>query len=96
MKDITCPKCGTVFQVDESDYAAIVAQVRTKSFNEEVDRRIEEFKDQFKTKEEAIKLKAEKSYEERLSEKELELTKLQTEITRLGGVISNYEATKKI
>lgn len=95
MKDITCPKCGTVFQVDESDYAAIVAQVRTKSFNEELDRRIEELKDQFKTKEDAIKLKTEKNYEDRLSEKELELTKLQNEITRLAGVISGYEAIKK-
>lgn len=39
-KDIKCPKCGTVFQVDESEYAAIAAQVRTAEFNEELDRRI--------------------------------------------------------
>ncbi|MDE6544240.1 MAG: hypothetical protein K2K76_09785, partial [Muribaculaceae bacterium] len=44
MKDIKCPKCGTVFQVDESDYAAILAQVR----NEELDRRVEELREQFR------------------------------------------------
>ena len=46
MKDITCPKCGTVFQVDESDYAAIVAQVRSTVFNEELDRRAAELREQ--------------------------------------------------
>lgn len=95
MKDITCPKCGTVFQVDESDYAAIVSQVRGKEFEKELDRRLEELKDQFKSKEEAVRLKAEKNLETRISEKDLELTRLQNEITRLSGVISGYEATKK-
>ena len=95
MKDITCPKCGTVFQVDESDYAAIVSQVRGKEFEKELGRRLEELKDQFKSKEEAVKLKAEKNFETRISEKDLELTRLQNEITRLSGVISGYEATKK-
>lgn len=28
MQEIKCPKCGEVFQVDESGYAAIVKQVR--------------------------------------------------------------------
>ena len=28
MKQLICPKCGTAFQVDEADYAAILNQVR--------------------------------------------------------------------
>ena len=64
MKDITCPKCGTVFQVDESDYAAIVAQVRSSEFNEELDRRMAELREQFEARQESIKLQSEK----RLSE----------------------------
>ena len=26
MKELKCPKCGNVFQVDEADYASIVSQ----------------------------------------------------------------------
>ena len=36
MQEIKCPKCGEVFQVDESGYAAIVKQIRDKEFNKEV------------------------------------------------------------
>ena len=32
MQEIKCPKCGELFQVDESGYAAIVKQVRDKEF----------------------------------------------------------------
>lgn len=95
MKDIKCPKCGTVFQVDESDYAAIVAQVRSSVFNEELDRRVEELREQFKVKEQSVKLAAEKTLEGKLSQKDQEVSRLQNEITRLTGVISGYEATKK-
>lgn len=28
MKEIRCPKCQSVFQVDEADYASIVSQVK--------------------------------------------------------------------
>ena len=35
MQEIRCPKCGEVFQVDESGYAAIVKQVRDKEFEKE-------------------------------------------------------------
>ena len=31
MKELKCPKCGNVFQVDEVDYASIVSQVKTPS-----------------------------------------------------------------
>ena len=36
MQNITCPKCGEVFQVDESGYAAIVKQVRDREFTKEI------------------------------------------------------------
>ena len=39
MAEIKCPHCGTVFQVDESGYAQIVAQVRDHEFSEELARR---------------------------------------------------------
>ena len=39
MQEIKCPKCGEVFQVDESGYAAIVKQVRDKEFLKEIEQR---------------------------------------------------------
>lgn len=36
MQEIKCPKCGEVFQVDQSGYAAIVKQVRDKEFKKEI------------------------------------------------------------
>lgn len=36
MQEIKCPKCGEVFQVDESGYAAIVKQVRDKEFEKDI------------------------------------------------------------
>lgn len=39
MQEIKCPKCGEVFQVDESGYAAIVQQVRDKEFQKELSQR---------------------------------------------------------
>ena len=41
MQEIKCPKCGEVFTVDESGYAAIVKQVHDKEFNAEIKRREE-------------------------------------------------------
>ena len=95
MKDITCPKCGTVFQVDESDYAAIVAQVRSTVFNEELDRRAAELREQLAAKEEAARARTEKAFESRMADKELELGKLRTELTRLEGIIAGSDATRR-
>ncbi len=39
MAEIKCPKCGEVFQVDESGYEQIVRQVRDKEFAKELERR---------------------------------------------------------
>ena len=42
MKELKCPKCGSVFSVDEADYSFILQQVKTAEFNAEVDRRLGE------------------------------------------------------
>ena len=43
MQEIKCPKCGEVFQVDESGYAAIVKQVRDEEFKKELEQREKAF-----------------------------------------------------
>lgn len=43
MQQIKYPKCGEIFQIDESNYDSIVKQVRDHEFNEELQRREKEF-----------------------------------------------------
>ncbi|MDD5898239.1 MAG: DUF2130 domain-containing protein [Clostridia bacterium] len=43
MQEIRCPKCGEVFQVDESGYAAILKQVRDAEFRKEMEQREKSF-----------------------------------------------------
>ena len=73
MNEIKCPKCGTVFQINETDYESIVKQIRDKEFETEISRREELFK---KDKESSIKI-AEQTKEKELNEiinkKELEI-----------------------
>lgn len=94
MKNLKCPKCGTAFQVDDNDYAAILSQVRSEEFNGELARRVEELKEQFKAKEDAVRLLAEKKYEEKLSDRQVKMGELEKELTRLQGVIAAFDATK--
>lgn len=80
MQEIKCPKCGEVFQVDESGYAAIVKQVRDKEFGKEVRERETQFETE---KESAIKLaRAEEksAFQSELAKKEAEIAKLKSEI----------------
>lgn len=37
MKDLMCPHCGKVFEVDEAGYSNLVSQVRTKEFDKQLD-----------------------------------------------------------
>ncbi len=53
MKEIKCPKCGEVFKVDESGYAAIVKQIRDREFEKEIKSRQDSFDSE---KESAVKL----------------------------------------
>ena len=42
MKELKCPHCGNVFAVDENDYAALLSQVKSNEFEDELARRIQE------------------------------------------------------
>ncbi len=87
MKELKCPKCGSVFTVDESDYADIVNQVKNAEFNAEVDRRIKELEKQQAIQQQADELKAQQKFQtkqlefnEKLAEKENEIIRLKADI----------------
>lgn len=93
--ELRCPHCKTAFQVDENDYAAIFAQVRTAEFEEEVQRRIKELLAASQAEQKANVLKAEKEEAERLSQKDKEIAALSKELERLNGIVANYAAENK-
>lgn len=41
MKEITCPKCGTVFKVDDAASAEILARVKADAVREEAEKLLE-------------------------------------------------------
>lgn len=79
-KTIKCPNCGSVFTVDEADYASIVSQIRTSEFQEEVDRRMQELEKQSKILRASEALAAENKYQEELAKKEQVITRLTEQV----------------
>ena len=60
MQEIKCPKCGTVFSIDESGYAAIVAQVRDQQFHNELHERMAQYERETRAKMELAETKSHK------------------------------------
>lgn len=79
MQEIKCPKCGEVFQVDESGYAAIVQQVRDKEFEKQVKERENSLLSQQETQIELAVSKKEKEKDEQIASLKLELEKVNAE-----------------
>lgn len=80
MNEIKCPKCGEVFQVDESGYAAILKQVHDSEFNKELMNRLKEHD---KAHESEVELAVAKAN----ANKDKKITDLQKKITELEGQI---------
>ena len=80
MKEIKCPKCGSVFTVDEADYASIVSQVKNAEFNEEVNRRLQELHQQHIAEQQSAEAKMEKDHLAELNKKELEISQLKASL----------------
>ena len=95
MKEIKCPKCGSVFTVDEADYASIVSQVKNAEFNEEVNRRLQELHERHKTEEQLAIAQVEKDYQEALVKKEFEIKEKEARIGLLNGKLTEAEQVKK-
>ena len=96
MKEIRCPKCNSVFSVDEADYASIANQVKNAEFHAELDRRVAELNQKHQAEEKAHTLQAERLFREQLSEKEKEIGRRDGEIERLKAQISGLNRTKEL
>lgn len=94
MKELKCPKCGNVFQVDEADYASIVNQVKNKEFDAEVKRRISELHERNKAEQQLAEAKAEKTFMAELGKKDVALTEKDAVINGLKQELHNAEEKK--
>ena len=74
---IICPECNTAFSLDESHYALISQQVRTKEFNKELDKKVQlELTKSLKIKENELTTK----HTEELNQKDKILAQLRNDL----------------
>ena len=91
MQEIKCPKCGEVFQVDESGYAAIVKQVRDKEFEKEI---FERESAHIHEKETAVKLAVSEVESQKVKEIERLSASIETEKAKHLLEINQITASK--
>ena len=93
MRELKCPKCGSVFSVDEADYASILSQVKGAEFDAEVARRLAELHRQQQAEEQARAAKAEKAWQNELFKREQQavaaLSGKDKEIAELKAVVNH-------
>ena len=96
MRELTCPKCGAIFAVDESEYAAIVSQVRGNEFDEEVSRRLAEIHKQHEAELQAREAKAGEAHLKELSAKDRLIGERDSEILRLKQQITSFGEKREL
>ncbi|MDD5993083.1 MAG: DUF2130 domain-containing protein, partial [Prevotellaceae bacterium] len=95
MKELKCPKCGNVFQVDEADYASIVSQVKNAEFEAEIQHRLAEMNKRLTAEQQLATSRKEQSFQAQISKKDLLLGEKDTEIERLKMQLQNIESKKQ-
>ena len=89
MKEIKCPKCGTVISVDDAAFAALLNQVRTQEFDAELRRQVDEAKELQRAHEAAKAAQEAARHKEELSAKD-------ARISELTQKIKDWEESKKL
>ncbi len=89
MPEIKCPKCGSVFKVDESGYAVILNQIRDDEFYKQLHDREVQLEKSKKSELSLLKIQAD-------SEKEKALFELRQEIERLKNQIVSTQRDKEL
>lgn len=94
MKEITCPKCGTVITIDDATFSEILSQVKMDVVNEEVERRLAAQRKLQEAEAEAKAAKdAEKAAREATRHQE-EISGKDREIERLREQLAGFEEKK--
>lgn len=96
MQEIRCPRCGEVFQVDESGYSQIARQVRDKEFEKEIERRKSEWEAGKENEMALTRLQKEKEYTDSVAQKETEILEKDRRIAELQAKLDVAETAKEL
>ena len=92
MPEIKCPKCGEVFTVDESGYAAIVNQIKNAEFQKDLCDRVTQIEKAKDNELLLIRTKADAEKERSISEFKQEIENLKNQLTTIS---KDYELDKE-
>lgn len=95
MKELKCPQCGSVFSVDEADYASIVSQVKTAEFERELSRRVAELEARHNVEQQLSQSKANQHFQGVLNGKEAELQRKSAEVEELKKQLQGISQQKE-
>ena len=84
LNEIKCPHCGTVFTIDEAEYASLVQQVRTEEFEKELHARLAEADKSKATEIELAEAKVAQQAQQAAAEKDAEIQRLKNTIEGAG------------
>ena len=80
MEEIKCPKCGTMFQISETNYESIVKQIRDKEFEKEINTIENQHKIERENAIELTKANLKKELQEEINKKMLEINELKNKL----------------
>ncbi|MBQ1478341.1 MAG: DUF2130 domain-containing protein [Erysipelotrichaceae bacterium] len=92
-KEIRCPNCGTMIQIDESTYQTILDQVRSEEFEKEISSRERTLRKEYEGKEELLKNRNDAALKELRAQKDLEIARLKSELS--GKELQSQIAVKE-
>ena len=104
LRSIICPNCHTKIDIDESDYNALIKQVRTEEFDSDVNEKVDLFKSQleakfevaeteFKNKIHNMELEHEIALEKAVADKKLELEAMNFKLLNSKNEIDTQRQT---
>ncbi|MDO4271683.1 MAG: DUF2130 domain-containing protein [Candidatus Saccharibacteria bacterium] len=80
MNKITCPKCGTQFEIDEANYANIVKQVRDAEFNHDLHERLQLLEQDKKQALDLASAKSKQELQQELAARDAQLASFKAEV----------------
>lgn len=80
MNQIKCPHCGKEFTIDESSYAEILNQIRTKEFNDEIHEKLDQIKQQHQSELKLLEEQSNNLLGKKIAEKEKSIIELNNKI----------------
>ena len=96
MKELQCPNCMKVFQVDEADYAQILSQVKNAQFEQEVHERLEAERQKADAQMKVERMEQEKLHAEQISIKKSELEQKNLMIEQLKAQLDKAQTEKEL